>query len=163
MSCMHCANPPCLEVCPTRATYQTEEGIVGIDHDLCLGCAACVLACPYGARSINYTSRMSCFEIIDDSEENRIEINDRVGICSKCDFCQTVIETGLKKGLQPGRDPEATPKCVRYCVGEALIFGDSDDPESEISKNLRQNKAVRLFEESGTKPQVYYIPDNETK
>jgi phenylacetyl-CoA:acceptor oxidoreductase 27-kDa subunit len=162
MSCMHCENPPCLEVCPTKATHQTGDGIVDIDQKLCIGCAACILACPYHARSINRTSRMNCYDRIDDLE-GKIKFHDRIGICSKCNFCRSVIETGMKKGLQPGRDPEATPICVQHCLGEALIFGDRDDPDSPVSQALNQNKTIRILEELDTNPAVYYIPDDKFK
>lgn len=162
MSCMHCDNPPCLEVCPTKATHQTKEGIVDIDQELCIGCGACVLACPYKARSINRSSQMSCYEIIDDSGGG-IQMHDCIGICSKCNFCRPLIETGLKNGLQPGQDPEATPRCVQHCLGEALIFGDRDNPDSKVSQILSQNKTIRILEELGTNPAVYYIPDDEIK
>jgi len=160
MNCMHCVNPPCLKVCPTKATYQTKEGIVDIDHKQCIGCGACVLACPYKARSINRRSRMSCYERIDGSKVE-VEMHEHIGICRKCNFCKSLIETGLKNGLQPGKDPEATPMCVRYCISEALAFGNIDDPNSKISQILSQNKIVRILEELGTNPVVHYIPDDE--
>lgn len=159
MSCMHCDDPPCLEVCPTGATYQRVDGIVDIKEGLCVGCGACVLACPYKARSINFAEKMSCY----DKDGNELNMQDRIGICTKCDFCLKVVDAGLENGQQPGVDPDATPKCVRYCLGNALYFGDRDDPKSEISRLISENQTVCLQEELGTNPSVYYIPDDDTR
>lgn len=157
MGCMHCTHPPCLEVCPTGATYQRPDGIVDIRTERCMGCGACVLACPYKARSINFEDKIITSEKDVGNQNKKQKKSNRIGICTKCDFCISRLEDGLKKGLQPGSDPEATPVCVRYCIGEALYFGDLDDPESEVSILIHRNKTVRLNEELKTDPSVFYI------
>ena len=81
----------------------------------------------------------------------------RIGVCTKCDFCSSQMDEAIKRGLKPGQDPEATPACVRYCISEALHFGDMDDPESTVSSLIRKNKTVCLNDELGTDPSVYYI------
>jgi len=156
MGCMHCVAPPCLEVCPTGATQKRSDGIVMIDHELCVGCGACILACPYKSRKITSEEKIlpqEFFEGKNPSQEN----TDRIGVSSKCDFCLSCVDAGLKKGLQPGKDYEATPLCVRYCIAEALYFGDLDDPEDEVSRLIRENKTSCLSEELGTEPSVFYI------
>jgi phenylacetyl-CoA:acceptor oxidoreductase subunit 1 len=156
VGCMHCNSPPCLAVCPTTATKRRSNGIVEIDLELCVGCGACILACPYKAREINTTDEVS--HEINYEQENLCSKNaDRIGICTKCDFCASRMDAGLKKGLQPGQDFEATPICVRYCIAEAMYFGDLDDPKSKVSKLIRENKTVRLNEELHTDPCVFYI------
>ena len=156
IGCMHCDAPPCLEVCPTSATKRRSNGIVEIGQDLCVGCGACILACPYKARKITFQDKISHEN--NHGQENPVRQNsDRIGICSKCDFCVSRMDAGLKKGLQPGQDFEATPMCVRYCIAEALHFGDLDDPESKISQFIRKNKTTRLNEELQTEPSVFYI------
>jgi phenylacetyl-CoA:acceptor oxidoreductase subunit 1 len=156
MNCMHCSEPSCLDVCPSGATYQRPDGIVDIKNELCIGCGYCVVACPYLARSINFQDR-----IIPESGEglqNPTAVNsDRIGICTKCNFCLQRVEDGLAKGLNPDTDPEAGPICVKFCIADALSFGDVDDPESNVSKLIRENKTVCLQEELDTKPSVYYI------
>lgn len=156
MGCMHCSDPPCLEVCPTGATYRRPDGIIDINQELCIGCGACILACPYKARSINYEDKISWKENIGQGTDGR-KNSDRIGVCTKCDFCLSRLEAGLKKGLKPGSDPEATPCCVRYCIGEALYFGDLDDTASEVSKLIRENRTSCLNEELQTHPCVFYI------
>jgi phenylacetyl-CoA:acceptor oxidoreductase subunit 1 len=156
IGCMHCNEPPCLEVCPTTATTRRSDGIVEIDPELCVGCGACILACPYEARNINSIDIIPYEK--NQRQENPVRENeDRIGICSKCDFCASRMDEGLKKGLQPGQDFEATPMCVRYCIAEAMVFGDLDDPKSKVSKLIRENKTIRLNEELQTDPCVFYI------
>ena len=149
MSCMHCENPTCLEVCPTCATYRRPDGIVDINLDLCVGCGSCVVACPYQARSIAKSDILS--------KEITAKNKDRIGVCTKCNFCLQHIDAGLAQGLKPGTDSEATPRCVRFCLADALYFGDLDDPKSEVSGLIRDNKVVSMQEELGTEPSVYYI------
>lgn len=153
MSCMHCDKPPCLEVCPTTATYRRSDGIVDINDELCVGCGACIVACPYQARSITFEEKLS----IDGPTKLQKASTDRIGVCTKCNFCLPRVDTGLLQGLKPGIDPEATPTCVRFCIAEALYFGDLDDPNSSVSRLIREHKVVRLQEELETDPSVYYI------
>ena len=156
MGCMHCSDPPCLEVCPTGASYRRPDGLVDIRNERCIGCGACIMACPYKARSITFEDTISSKENIGQGTDGRKNF-DRIGVCTKCDFCLSRLDAGLKKGLDPGSDTEAMPICVRYCIGEALYFGDLDDPESEVSKLIRENRTSCLNEELGTKPSVFYI------
>jgi len=149
MSCMHCEMPTCLEVCPTGATHRRSDGIVDINLDLCVGCGSCVVACPYHARSIAKSDIMS--------KENTAQNKDRIGVCTKCNFCLQHIDAGLAQGFKPGSDPEATPRCVWFCLADALYFGDIDDHESEVSKLIQDNKVICMLEELGTNPSVYYI------
>ena len=158
MGCMHCSAPPCLEVCPTGATYRRPDGIVDIKSERCIGCGACILACPYKARSIVFEDVIVRNKIDLKGLKNSKHAH-RIGTCTKCDFCRSRLEKSLKRGLLPGSDPETTPICVRYCIGEAIYFGDLDNPESEVSKLIRKNKTVRLNEELKTNPSVYYILD----
>lgn len=157
ISCMHCDNPPCVEVCPSRATKQRPDGIVEINYDRCMGCGACVVACPYGARSI-----ADCDILSLDTANCKTKINgapDLIGVCTKCNFCVERVDNGLAQGLQPGIHPEATPMCVNYCISEALHFGDLEDPTSEVAKMISDNKVTRLREDLGTEPSVYYIAE----
>ena len=158
ISCMHCENPPCLAVCPTTATRRRHDGIVDIAYELCIGCGYCIMACPYIARSIvfenEYAIEMRALIGESSTEEPG---RDRVGVCTKCNFCYPRIDLGLTKGLIPGMDPSATPMCVNTCAAHALHFGDLDDLDSEVAGLIRENRTVRLQEVLGTNPSVYYI------
>jgi phenylacetyl-CoA:acceptor oxidoreductase subunit 1 len=160
MSCMHCSDPPCLEVCPTTATYRRTDGIIDVNHNLCIGCGYCVVACPYQARSIishnGYDSESESDP--SGSPTNRVEV-ERDGVCTKCNFCLPRLDAGLAQGLQPGVDPAASPACVVSCSANALHFGDLDDPTSAVSQLIRETKTARLQEDLNTGPVVYYIID----
>lgn len=157
MSCQHCAEAPCVSVCPTKATYRRPDGIVAIDYERCIGCGYCIVACPYQARTI--LPKGFEFELGDGpwEPESSEDQPDHAGVCTKCNFCLPRVQAGLAQGLKPGVDAEATPACVVNCSAGALHFGDLDDPESNVSRLLRENRTVRLQEELGTGPAVHYI------
>jgi phenylacetyl-CoA:acceptor oxidoreductase subunit 1 len=157
-NCVHCSEPPCLEVCPTTATYRRPDGIVAVNYDLCIGCGYCILACPYLARTIIFRNTYGSW-VGHRPQEPGMATPDAayIGVCTKCNFCMSRVDAGLAQGLQPGLDPEATPACVAICSTSTLHFGDLDDPDSEVSRLIRENKTARLQEELGTDPSVYYI------
>jgi len=153
---MHCEKPPCLEVCPTGATYCRSDGIVGIDENRCLGCGYCEVACPYHARTI-FHEKVELVISAKMSAAGSKEYPRQVGVSVKCNFCLPKVENGVARQLTPGVDPEATPDCVLACSGNVLHFGDLNDPQSNVSRLLRENKAVRLQESLGTEPSIFYI------
>lgn len=159
MNCMHCKNPPCLAVCPTKATYARWDGIVEINRDLCVGCGYCVLACPYEARVISWEDQLPR-EVEEGAKQGWPFADDHIGVCTKCNFCSEKIDSGIAKGLRPGLDPEATPNCVSFCISGALAFGDLDDAESAVSKLICDNVVSRLQEDLETDPSVYYITND---
>lgn len=127
--CQHCDEAPCVEACPSGASYKRDDGIVLVDHDICSGCELCVPACPYDARWLN-------------PQTNTI---------SKCTFCQPRIDNGLE------------PACVQTCVGRALIFGDINDPNSEVSQLLKDKPWVKLTtNEVNIGPNHYYYTAEKT-
>lgn len=156
VSCMHCAEPPCMEVCPTAATGRRADGIVSIDSDLCIGCAYCFMACPYQARYRVGAARPA-YEAGAMPNEGARSHPERNGTSQKCTFCVDRIDSGLARGLTPGLHPEATPACVNSCIADALAFGDIEDPCSNVSVLLAEHESFRMHEELGTKPGVYYL------
>jgi phenylacetyl-CoA:acceptor oxidoreductase subunit 1 len=154
MPCMHCETAPCLEVCPTGATYRRPDGIVLVDYAKCIGCKYCMQACPYGARHFIDAIRGYYASGVTDWEGEGYAQH-QVGVVEKCTFCVHRIDAGVKAGLTPGVDREATPACVITCPTEARIFGDLDHENSDVSKLVA--KASRVKEHLGTKPSVYYV------
>jgi Fe-S-cluster-containing dehydrogenase component len=141
--CNHCDNPPCVRACPTKATFKRPDGIVAMDYHRCIGCRFCMAACPYGMRSFNWRDPRP---FIDKATYNREFPTRMRGVVEKCNFC---VER-LAKGLQPA--------CVE-ATGDtgALIFGDLNDPNSEIRKTLEANFTIQRKPSLGTMPSLFYI------
>ena len=160
--CNQCANAPCVEVCPTGASYKREDGIVAIDQKKCVGCHYCVIACPYQNRQCLTKEKDRGFfpgQGLTDFEKagKRLYPHHVPGTTEKCNFCQERIDAGLAKGLLPGVDRDATPACVNTCPARALAFGDLDDPESRVSELIHAKNGFQLRPEYGTSPSVLYI------
>jgi Fe-S-cluster-containing dehydrogenase component/DMSO reductase anchor subunit len=155
VGCQHCADPPCMHVCPTTATRQRADGIVTIDYSICIGCAYCEVACPYQARFLVHEPQPAYGAAM----ENEIERpeDERLGVAQKCTFCSDRIDFGLEQGLTPGVDPRATPACVNACIADALHFGDVDDPQSNVSQMLRKHKNFKMHAELKTEPGFFYL------
>lgn len=133
--CNHCSKPPCVDVCPegVNATYKRkEDGIVVVDESKCIGCAKCVEACPYDARFMN-------------PFKGDPKLTKGNGVADKCDFCLHRISQGV------------APSCVNTCPGKARIFGDLNDPTSEVAKLVEEFDTTVLKREEKTKPSVFYI------
>ena len=120
--CNHCDHAPCVDACPTGASFKADDGSVQVDKDKCVGCKACMAACPYDARYIHPK-----------------------GYVDKCSFCHHRTRSGRK------------PACVESCVGGSRIFGDLDDPKSDVSRYLSTRAHRVLLPEAGTGPRVFYV------
>ena len=141
--CNHCENPSCVEVCPTGATYQNKDGIVLVDYDKCIGCRACVTACPYNIRW--YIDKEEFYFSNTPIPYGVDELRGNEKIVQKCDFCVNRVARGEE------------PKCVEVCQAHCRTFGDLDNSESKISELMRTEKTYELRPEAGTKPRVHYI------
>ena len=140
--CNHCDNPSCVKACPTKATFvQPENGIVAMDFHRCIGCRFCMAACPYGARSFNWQDPRPFIETYNADFPTRMR-----GVVEKCNFCGERLALGKE------------PACVEAVkeVG-AIIFGDLNDPQSEIRRILDKEHTIQRQAALGTKPSVFYI------
>ncbi|RJO62382.1 MAG: 4Fe-4S dicluster domain-containing protein [Dehalococcoidia bacterium] len=164
--CFQCDHPPCVPVCPVNATWKQADGVVVVDYNLCIGCRYCLVACPYHARTsdfgANYCQNTAeAAGIIvgqqkaDDYEKMpnfeygkkwpRKKYTSPIGNARKCHFCLHRVANGM------------LPACVTTCIGRATYFGDTNDPDSLVSELVSRPDAIRLKEELGTEPSVYYL------
>jgi [DsrC]-trisulfide reductase subunit O len=140
--CNHCENPPCVQACPTKATFKREDGIVLMDFHRCIGCRFCMAACPYGSRSFNFRDPRA---YINKKEGINLEFPTRTkGVVEKCNLCAERLAVGKQ------------PACVEASNG-AIAVGDLKDPKSTVRKLLESNYTIRRKPGLGTGPSVYYI------
>lgn len=133
--CNHCVNPSCERVCPTGATWVRDDGVVLIDHEKCIGCRHCMEACPYNVRYFNPGHN---------EREDQFPAGTH-GTVDKCDFCRHRVDNGV------------APACVNTCPSGARVFGNINDPQSEVSRLLARHDAQVLLPQFGTGPSVFYI------
>ena len=136
--CQHCAEPPCVDVCPTGASFKRADGIVLVDRHACIGCRYCVMACPYKARSF----------VHEPLANQRPDVPRGQGCVEGCTLCVHRLDAGNK-----------VTACAEACAKaghNAIIFGDLNDPASEISKRVRELSTIQLRADLGLDPAVHY-------
>jgi molybdopterin-containing oxidoreductase family iron-sulfur binding subunit len=137
MLCQHCANPPCVDVCPTGASFRRADGIVLVDKHICIGCRYCMMACPYKARSF----------VHEDLTDQKPYAPRGKGTVESCTFCVHRTDEGRR------------PACVEACAAEdhnAMLFGDLKDPNSEIAKRLATYASTEVRADLGLNTGVRY-------
>ncbi len=140
--CNHCENPPCVRVCPTKATFKLTNGITMQDMHRCIGCRFCMAACPYGSRSFNWVDPRKA---IKPEFENKEYPTRTKGVVEKCTFCSERLQAGK------------IPACVEAAPKGAMFFGDIEDQNSEVRKIVSSQLTIRRRPELGTGPAVYYL------
>jgi molybdopterin-containing oxidoreductase family iron-sulfur binding subunit len=140
--CNHCQEPPCEAACPTGATY-VDDGLVLIDYDKCIGCKSCMTACPYHMRW--YVDQEKYYFPDTPIPYGVDELKGLSRVVQKCTFCRDRLDAGKQ------------PRCVQVCPTYCRVFGDLDDPESEVSRILREERTFTLRPELATAPRVHYL------
>lgn len=136
--CQHCANPPCVDVCPTGASFKRADGIVLVDRHACIGCRYCVMACPYKARSF----------VAEPVADQNPDVPRGKGCVEGCTMCVHRLDAGNK-----------ITACAEACAKaghNAIVFGDLNDPDSEISRQLREIQSTQLRADLGLDPGIRY-------
>lgn len=148
IQCQQCKNPPCVKVCPVKATWQEPDGVTVIDYDWCIGCRYCEAACPYFARRFNWTKPSIPSERLNPNLSYLGNRPRRQGVMEKCHFCVQRTRVGKY------------PACLEVCPAGARKFGNVLDPESEVAYILKNKRVfIQLKEELGTSPRFFYYFD----
>ena len=145
VQCHQCRKPPCVKVCPVKATWMEKDGITVVDYNWCIGCRYCQAACPYHARRFNW-SPMTIDP--DDINPNMGYLSNRLrplGVMEKCTFCLHRTREGRY------------PACHDVCPTGARKFGNLRDETSEIRKIIERERIYVLKQEVGTFPRFYYV------
>jgi molybdopterin-containing oxidoreductase family iron-sulfur binding subunit len=159
MTCQHCENAPCESVCPVLATVHSSDGMNQQVYNRCVGTRYCANNCPYKVRRFNWFDYPHT-----DPNENMV-LNPDVavrsrGVMEKCSMCiQRVQESKLnaKKEGRELRDGEIKLACQQSCSSNAIVFGDMNDPNSEISRVLKDQRNFTVLEELNVKPRLSYL------
>ena len=162
VSCQHCDSPPCIKVCPVKATGMGSDGIVRQVFARCIGCRYCTTACPYTTRVFNF--RWPQFTG-DFAEALNPDVSIRPkGVVEKCTLCHHRLMKTRENARAAGRalaEGEYVPACAEICPADAIAFGDLDNPESNVAQLARSTRAYRLQEDLGTHPKVIFLTEGE--
>ncbi len=160
--CLHCDSPPCILVCPVKATSLSPEGFVRQTYARCIGCRYCTNGCPYTRRMFNWYKPEWPGEF---AEALNPDVSVRPkGVVEKCTFCHHRLMKArdeARAANRPLAEGEYTPACVEVCPAGAMYFGDLEDPDSAVAQLGRHPRAFKLLEELGTKPKVTYLSEGE--
>ena len=157
-NCMQCDEPPCIKVCPVRATYKTEVGIVAQIYPQCIGCRYCMANCPYTVKVFNWYKTEQPKEV-EKCDNPDVSVRPK-GVVEKCTFCVHRLQIAEEKAKAKHRklqEGDYVPACVEVCPAKAIYFGDLDDTNSDVSKASHDYRAFGLLEELGTVPKVRYL------
>ena len=134
MMCQHCESPPCVDVCPTGASFKRVDGIVLVDKHRCIGCRYCMMACPYKARSF----------VHEPLQDQNPDVPRGKGTVESCTMCVHRIDQG------------GQPACAEACANKVILFGDLNDPNSEIAKKVKSVVSTQIRADLKLNPGVRY-------
>lgn len=154
--CQHCENAPCVNVCPVQATYKRQDGIIMQDTQKCIGCKKCLEVCPYGVRFFNKVTPfvesadgIPAWDGVPAFVNPEVQVRPRQ-VVEKCTFCVHRIDKGIM-----------VPACVEACPSQCMVFGDLDDPKSDINKHIEHKGTFQLKPDQKTNPKLYYRADSD--
>ncbi|MDB5120483.1 MAG: Molybdopterin oxidoreductase [Sphingobacteriales bacterium] len=166
MLCQHCDHAPCETVCPVLATVHSSEGLSHMAYNRCIGTRYCANNCPYKVRRFNWFNYWndSRFENYMNNEFTQLVLNPDVttrsrGVMEKCSMCIQRIQAGKLTAKLDKRkvvDGEIQVACQQTCPTNAIIFGDLNDPTSQVAKALSSERTYYVLEEINTQPGIGY-------
>ena len=159
MMCQHCGNAPCETVCPVLATVHSDEGLNQQVYNRCVGTRYCSNNCPYKVRRFNW------FDYEHGDTMQKLVLNPDIsvrerGIMEKCSLCVQRIQDVKIQAKKEGRtirDGEIQPACAQSCPSKAIVFGDMNDPKSQLVKQMNNPRHYGVLEEIGVRPSVGYM------
>jgi molybdopterin-containing oxidoreductase family iron-sulfur binding subunit len=159
MLCQHCDQAPCEIACPVSATYHNPDGLNTQVYNRCIGTRTCAVYCPYEVRFFNwFTYRWDA--PLEQQLNPDVTVREK-GVMEKCTFCIQRIrlakDAAKDDGRRKVRDGEVTPACVQSCPTEAMVFGNRSDPESRVSRMMRDERGYKVLEELNTLPSIVYL------
>ena len=165
MMCQHCDSAPCETVCPVSATYHNQDGLNTQIYNRCIGTRSCAVYCPYEVRYFNYNDHV--WESPLDQQLNPdVSVREK-GVMEKCTFCIQRIRQAKDNAKDDGRrrvrDGEVQPACVQTCPSKAMVFGDRNDPQSQVSQSLSAPRAYKVLDELNTNSSVVYLKKVEAE
>lgn len=159
MLCQHCDAAPCETVCPVSATYHNQDGLNVQVYNRCIGTRSCAVYCPYEVRYFNYHDH-HWDAPLDQQLNPDVSVREK-GVMEKCTFCVQRIRQAKDHAKDDGRrrvqDGEVQPACVQTCPAEALVFGDRQDPNSQVSQSMKNPRAYNPLAELNTQPSIVYL------
>ena len=162
MLCQHCDHAPCESVCPVLATVHSEGGLNQQVYNRCVGTRYCANTCPYKVRRFNWFDYPHADHLANQALNPDVTVRSR-GVMEKCSFCVQRIREARAAATRHGSpkdklpDGTVTPACMEVCPTGAIVFGDVNDPESEVSALASSPRAMKLLEMTGVKPSVSYL------
>jgi MoCo/4Fe-4S cofactor protein with predicted Tat translocation signal len=166
MLCQHCDHAPCETVCPVLATVHSSEGLNQMAYNRCVGTRYCANNCPYKVRRFNWFNYWndSRFDNYLNNEHTQLVLNPDVvtrfrGVMEKCSMCVQRIQAGKLKAKiekRPLKDGEIKVACQQTCSANAIVFGNRNDPNSEVSKALKSERTYYVLEELNVQPGIGY-------
>jgi molybdopterin-containing oxidoreductase family iron-sulfur binding subunit len=166
MLCQHCDNAPCENVCPVVATNHSPDGLNQMAYNRCVGTKYCSNNCPYKVRRFNFFNWRDRFaDGYYEQEPTSLVHNPEVtvrsrGVMEKCTFCIQRIMEARQHATEQGRvlkGSDVTTACQEACPATAIVFGDMNDPGSEISKYREHDLGYHVLEETNARPNVTYV------
>lgn len=162
MTCLHCDKPPCIVVCPVRATGISPEGTVRQIFARCIGCRYCTTACPYTRRMFNWYRPEFPGELVSALNPD-VSVRPK-GVVEKCTLCHHRLLKAREEAKAAGHpllEGDYMPACAEACPSGAITFGDLEDPGSNVAQLARNPRVFRVLEDLGTKPKVFHLAEGE--